>query len=287
MIKYYSAEEMKTLYWEEISKNEAVSQLILGNIKTVCKAREKGDDVPEDTRFGVILKEQEPVYYFCNYLPYAMVVVAADPIAPYPDEECGRELAESFHENGIYYTGIQANEKFAKAFVKSSNHRYREELSMAIMVARKVNHYPLRGEVIRATATDVEVVTDMYRGFVKDALHEEISYEDAYSKMKTRLENPEMDIWLYRVDGEIIGMHGSTRKLERGISLTLVYVYPKMRGRGYCKEMVAWSTEHYFEQGCEYVSLYVDRNNPISNAAYQAVGYEYISKVVSYTIVLL
>ncbi len=285
MVQFLSAEEMKALYWEKLLENEAVNQLIMGNMKAVCKAHEEGKEVQEDTRFGAILQENRVAYFFCNFLPYSMVVTSANPRETIYAEKCALELAEAFHNQGIVFTGIHSSDVFAKAFMDCFARQFREEMSMEIMVTKKANTYPLCGEIVRATVNDVEKVTEMYCNFCKEAVHQDKTYEEVYTKVREMLDNPERDIWLYQVEGEIIGMHGSTRKLERGLSLTLVYVYPQYRGKGYCKEMVSWSTEHYLEQGCQYVSLYVDRKNPFSNAAYQAVGFEYVAKTVDYKFV--
>ena len=56
-----------------------------------------------------------------------------------------------------------------------------------------------------------------------------------------------------------------------------VYICPEMRRKGYCKEMMAWCAKHYFSEGFSYGTLYVDQANPFSNAAYTAVGYEYVT----------
>ena len=79
-------------------------------------------------------------------------------------------------------------------------------------------------------------------------------------------------------------MVASTRKLEHGRSVSYVYIKPEFRRQGLCKEMMSALGRECLEEGCGYVTLYVDRTNPVSNAAYSAVGFAYGPHMVSWAL---
>ena len=282
MIKYYTYDEMSRLYKSDMEKNEAVNQLILGNIKYIHTLVSKGDVLDENLRFGVIYDNDTPVYYFNNTPPYNMVVMPATPKNPTNPAYYGKVLAEEFNKNGVEISGIQCVYEFGTSFVSSYHKELKQNLAMDIMVATEIQKYPLVGEVYQATMNDFGELCAFYKDFIKEALGSERPMLEIAEQIRYKLSLPNSYIWLYRVDNKLVGMNMSNRQLEHGACVNAVYVVPEERRKGYCKQMVSWASQYYLDHGYEYVTLYVDKTNPYSNAAYAAIGYDYICSVYTF-----
>lgn len=283
MIVYYTYDEMRRFFKKDMEKNEAVYQLILGNMNYVRKQVEAGESIDANTKFGAIFDGDIPVYYFNNLLPYSMVVMPADPSSPKEPIRFGKELAKEFTANGITINGIQSVKELTEAFVAEYTKKELElSLSMDIMVTDSVVDFPLVGEVVRASIDDLDEVCELYLHFCEDALGESPSMEEIRERKKNQLVLPNVYIWLYRINGKTVGMNMSTRQLEHGASINGVYIKPEERKKGYCKQMMSYASKYYLDHGFDYVTLYVDKTNPFSNAAYTSVGYKYICSVYSY-----
>lgn len=282
MIKYYSYDEMKRFFKSDMEKNEAVNQLILGNIKFIQSKVEKGEELDESLRFGVIFDGDAPVYYFNNTPPFNMVVMPATPKNPANPIYFGKQLAEEFNKNGVIISGIQCVYDFGVSFVENYHKELKQNLGMDIMVATEIKKYPLAGEVYRATMDDFGELCAFYKEFIKEALGADRSMLEVSEQIRSKLSVPNSYIWLYRVGDKLVGMNMSNRQLEHGACINAVYVTPEERRKGYCKQMVSWASQYYLDYGYEYVTLYVDKANPYSNAAYAAIGYDYICSVYTF-----
>ena len=282
--EFCSVREMAERFGDYLDAQEDVYQLILGNMIHVKKQQDLGQGVPADTCFGAILEDSrdQPLWLFCNFLPYTMVVAPVCPREQETEEACARQeeacaaaLAEAVKKKKITVTGIQSTEGFAEAFRNAYGGDYNLELSMDIMTARKIQDLPRRGVLTHATAEDLEEIVPMGIAFARDCLHKEVTEKEEREAARVRITAPDSIVWLYRQIGNVIGMAASTRKLPRGRSINYVYIKPEFRGQGYCKEMMSALGQECMVEGCEYITLYVDRTNPVSNAAYTAVGFEY------------
>ena len=129
---------------------------------------------------------------------------------------------------------------------------------------------------------DFGELCSFYKDFIKEALRTECSMLEIAEQIRYKLSLPNSYMWLYRVDNELVGMNMSNRQLDHGACVNAVYVLPKKRGKGYCKQMVSWASQYYLDHGYEYVTLYVDKTNPYSNKAYSAIGYDYICSVYTF-----
>lgn len=282
MIKFLNAFEMEALYGNDMEQNEAYYQLILGNIITTKKKAALNEDI--DILFGVIEEDGLARYYFCNYLPYDFCVCSVLSNPPGNVEMLAKELVDAIKEKEIELAGLNGNKEFMEAFMKYYDElEFKPNIAMDIMVCKDVKVVDNVGINRRATLDDFEEIALMYQNFIKDALHEELAMEAIYTRLNTTFNNPKAYIWVYEVEGKIVGMNMSTRQLKYGATINGVYVKDEERGKGYCKQMMSASTSYYLNNGYDYVTLYVDKANPYSNGAYLAVGYEYVGSSYNYS----
>ena len=64
-----------------------------------------------------------------------------------------------------------------------------------------------------------------------------------------------------------------TRPTRHGISVSLVYTPPELRGRGYATACVGELSRKLLGAGREFCALFADLANPISNHIYERIGY--------------
>ena len=72
------------------------------------------------------------------------------------------------------------------------------------------------------------------------------------------------------------------RKLLKGCCISLVYTDPAQRGKGYCAALMHHLAKIQLATGYEYLGLFVDRANPISNHTYKKVGYVILEDSIEY-----
>lgn len=283
-IKYLSVEEIEELYQDELNKNEAINQLVIGNIIYTKKAKAKGIELDPNNSFGVILKDNIVLYFFCNFLPYNMVVTPNGKVNKDDEEECAKALVKDLINNKTNIHGIQSTLGFTNIFINEYPGLFESQMAMDIMICEKVNEFKLKGTIRKANNDDLDELVNMLIGFEKDVFDSKLEKEKAIEIWNIRLADKECDLWLYEIDNKIVGMAGSTRKLPQGRSMGYVYIKDEERNKGYAKEMTSYITKYYLDNGNKYTTLYVDKNNPYSNGAYLKVGYEYLLAVYSYNL---
>ena len=154
---------------------------------------------------------------------------------------------------------------------------------MDIMELRHANEITLSpGRFRQAVEEDLPLIVTWHMAFQEEALNQSLDYESTYEKNKARLsafylyENPE---------GKICAMAAIPRILKQGCSVSLVYTDPAERGKGYCASLMHQIAKMQLAKGFEYLGLFVDKANPISNHTYKKVGYQILEDSVEYDII--
>ena len=80
-------------------------------------------------------------------------------------------------------------------------------------------------------------------------------------------------IWLWDVDGEVVHLTAVKQPSFGVVRIGPVYTPTAHRGRGYAKALVAQVAQQEIDAGHR-VCLYTDRDNPVSNHAYAAIGFQ-------------
>lgn len=258
-----------------LDKYEASAQLNRGN----AAAHEAGPCTPE-LLFGRVEQSGEPVLLFGNTLPHNLCLNAAPGDDRIP--EAARELAAYLHENGVPITGVSGRDGLCRSFIEAYGGEFAPRSSMDIMVLEHlIQPPPCPGTVRKAGMSDLELIVDWKCAMMREALDEE--------PVPERLRNTTMDqlersvVWLMENEsGEPVSMANSGRMLERSACISGVYTPPQHRGHGYCQNTVAALCRELLASGMSYVTLFVDKKNPISNRVYRKIGFEILEDASDY-----
>lgn len=263
-------------------EKESVTQLILFN---GFVNREK--EISEDVLFGRVEESDgTPSLIFGNVSPYNLLIynLVED------TDEAVKALVDYLIENKINIRGINANKKICDEFIEyyelKTGCHFKEYLAMDVMEIREVNEKNIlpRGAFRVATLEDEDIFIDWYTKFVKEALNEDIIYEEVKNRFEAKLENG--CIYFYEDENHIpMSMAAATRQLVNGVSVSLVYSRKKSRGKGYGLAVVYHLSKLYLERGNKFCSLFVDKHNPISNGVYKKIGYKILEDNFDYRIV--
>jgi len=104
-------------------------------------------------------------------------------------------------------------------------------------------------------------------------LTSEMDYEAALKKATKYIEDKK--IYLYEnSEQKVVTMAVAARKLAHGIAITYVFTPEEYRGKGYAAANLYYLSKEMLLQGYEFCTLFVDKKNPLSNRAYEKVGYK-------------
>lgn len=278
MVTIYSNEEFYNNYYTILQENEACQQLIIGNLKHVLESPKEG------TLFGTITIENNQ-YFLCYFPPYSILVtcfpgVVEDVLC---EKQAGIELASYLESNSIVVRGINAPHYISEGFneyYSNLGKPMRKNIEMDVMELRSVNDVPFVGTLEHASVSDIDLLSQYYVDFCMDALGEAPLLDDAKKRLMGHIEKKVL--YVLRVDDVIVSMCASARKLENGCSINAVYTKKEYRGKGYCKSMMAQLCKLLLKDGNQYICLYVDCSNPMSNAAYETVGFGVVGSSCEY-----
>ena len=254
--------------------HEVVYQLIMGNALAnadiACEA---------DCFFGAVLDETDhPVLLFGHRAPHRLLVHSLDTATI---DEAVPLLVSYVVENQIDIAGVLASDAICSAFTANDAlHTYARRISMDIMELRELCDIPLVPGYFRpATEADLDLICRWHMAFNEEATGHPIEYAAAYEKNSKRLS----DFYLYEdTSGKVCCMACITRKLLKGCCVSLVYTDPAQRGKGYCTALMHRLAKTQLATGYEYVGLFVDQANPISNHTYKKVGYVILEDSIEY-----
>lgn len=267
--EYENAEGFLGDYEAVMLEREAVSQLLLFNAY-----QNRYNRSMENIIFGAVLEEERPVLLFCNQTAFNLVVyvVQQESVA-----SAATALADYFTEQHILLKGIVARHDVCQSFVerykKQSGRGFEEKLGMDIMEIRKVNDIrPVEGRQRLAIPEEAKMLTDWMIEFQIEALACELDYEAALQKVLKYIERQEIHVY-ENEENQVVTMAITTRKLSHGTAVAYVFTPEEYRGRGYAAANMYYLSKQLLEQGDEFCTLFVDKKNPLSNRAYEKVGY--------------
>src|SRR5690606_29445470 len=114
---------------------------------------------------------------------------------------------------------------------------------------------------------DLELVIRWTQGFHADISAHEPGF-DAEAMARRRLED---GLYLWEVDGAPVSMAGRNRPTRHGITVSMVYTPPELRGHGYATTCVATLSQRLLDEGYSFCTLFTDLANPTSNRIYQRI----------------
>ena len=266
---------------ELLLENEAVTQLIFSN----CLIN-KEKEVNKELLFGRVQDEEGYIkLIFANVNPYNLIIynLVKDTLVAV------KTLVDYLIKEGIALKGINANkavcDEFMENYKKKTGCAFTEHLAMDIMEISEVNKGIVlpKGYFRVANLNDKYILADWWIKFVKEALCDDISYENIKDILDLRIENK--NFYLFEDENhKPMAMAAVTRQLVNGVALSLVYSSKEARGKGYGLAVVYNLSKEYLGRGNKFCSLFVDKKNPISNGIYSKIGYKILEENYDYRI---
>ena len=274
LVLCHNGQEFVDQFKPVLLAHEVVYQLIMGN--ALANA-----DVPCEPEcfFGAVMDESDrPVLLFGHRAPYRLLIHS---LYTTTINEAVPLLVSYVVENQIDIAGVLASDAICSAFTASDAlHTYARRISMDIMELRELRDIPLAPGYFRpATEADLDLICRWHVAFNAEATGHPIDYAAAYEKNRARLS----DFYLFEdTNGTVCCMACIARKLLKGCCVSLVYTDPAQRGKGYCAALMHHLAKMQLATGYEYVGLFVDQANPISNHTYKKVGYVILEDSIEY-----
>ena len=142
----------------------------------------------------------------------------------------------------------------------------------------------------RATATDLPLIVSLRMALLREHAHNTIYRRlradadvRAAKLFAAQIQSPNEVIFLAEVDGECVGIlrciHSSGSPLLEPAQygyVSSVYVVPKARERGVLRALLGAADAWCAERGLDEMRLHNAADNPLANAAWEALGFEVV-----------
>ena len=274
-IKYY---ETPGAFLEDnrdfLREREAACQLNIGNA-----AAHREEPRGPGLLFGRCEEAGRPVLLFGNTLPWNLCLnaISGDPAAL----SAAVLLAEALRAKGIPLRGVTGQERVCRAFFAAAGRQPVLRTAMDILVLERVTEpAAVPGTPRPAGEADLPLVLDWARAFHLEAMGE-VMDEAALARTEGRTRAGNVYLWIDRA-GAPAAMAAIGRELPHGAAVNMVYTSPAQRGKGFCQNLVGALCADRLSQGDQYLTLFVDRANPISNRAYEKIGFRFLEDCADY-----
>jgi GNAT superfamily N-acetyltransferase len=281
--EYGNADIFLKEYEVILLEKEAAAQLLLYFAHQSLTGSGTGKEL-----FGVVMEETRIILMFVIIRGVDLIIYVA---ASEKEEEATVALADYLGNSHIIIGGLNARHTLCQSFIKQYK-KYRkvnfiQKVGTDIMELRQVNDIkPVAGSQRLAVIEDVKLVADWMIQFQIEALMDEADYEAALLRA-TQLINRK-ELYLYEdEEHRAVSMAAATRRLIHGMGITYVFTPEEYRGKGYAAANIYYLSKTLLEQGFDFCTLYVDKKNPLSNRAYEKVGYKVIEDNYEYKIIPL
>jgi predicted GNAT family acetyltransferase len=125
------------------------------------------------------------------------------------------------------------------------------------------------GRLRLATEQDAELVARWCHGFHSE-IFGQAEHEASRRSAKDRIGDG--DVYLFEVQRPV-SVAMKSRPTRSGISISLVYTPPELRGRGHATACVGSLSRMLLKAGWKYCTLFVDQSNAAAKRVYQKIGY--------------
>jgi GNAT superfamily N-acetyltransferase len=284
IVKEYSNADIFLREYEVILlEKEAAAQLLLYFAHQSLTGSGTGKEL-----FGVVMEETQIILMFVIIRGVDLIIYVA---ASEKEEEATVALADYLGNSHIIIEGLNARQTLCLSFMKQYKKYWKinfiQKVGTDIMELRQVNDIkPVAGSQRMALSEDAKLVADWMIQFQIEALMDEADYEAALLRA-TQLINRK-ELYLYEdEEHRTVSMAAATRRLIHGMGITYVFTPEEYRGKGFAAANIYYLSKTLLEQGYDFCTLYVDKKNPLSNRAYEKVGYKVIEDNFEYKIIPL
>ena len=191
-----------------------------------------------------------------------------------------RELLSYIKTQNISFRGCQCNKRLSEIFFKEVKARFNLDMEvihpMDIMKLTNVLFTKTTGTIKLATMENLEFIKKVYLQFSKEALNEHLSDEEINNTAINKIKSQGIYLY-YNQENEVTSCVNVSKELPNGYTLNLVYTDLSMRNKGYAKNMISLICQELLKSA-DYVTLFVDKQNPISNRVYLDIGFNYLTE---------
>jgi predicted GNAT family acetyltransferase len=252
----------------ELESNEAANSLMLG----ICLRLLRNPERVKTPPYLGTVEDEEGLLLAALMTPPHKLVVCGD---QGDLDEAARLLAEDLVRGGWRVPGVLGPREVARSLVQgwaeATGQRCELERQQRVHELRKVmTRAPERGRLRLATVVDMELVTE-WRCAFQIAVFGQADQEEARRATQNRIERGDLYLWEH---DRPVSMAAKTRPTTNGISVSLVYTPPQLRGRGYATACVGELSRLLLQSGWRYCALFADVANGAANRVYQRIGYE-------------
>ncbi len=220
---------------------------------------------------------------FLNALPFNLQLFPIGEI----NQESIHTLVHYLDSHKIEIHGVQGPldlcEKFNAIYEQKFHQKLTLRLQMDVMKLSRLKDIPIHGRLVQGTMKDLSLLTQWYKAFAKESLHDDVTEEVAKETISKMIGTGL--VFMYENKEKVIT---SCIKYQigtpHGCILSLVYTDPIYRGCGNAKEMTYLMCQECLKLA-PYVALFVDQLNPISNHVYRDVGFEVVASSYDFVIV--
>ena len=271
--------EFLELYENMIDKYPERTQLFRANL-----TGDLDEPLSKDKFRGAVYQNGCVVLLFLNANPYNLQLFSTTANVDAVDY-----IAKVVVEENIDIVGVQGNKfhtsRFIEAYKKLCEAKFVCRLQMDIMrLDCIIKPAKLFGEVTKATMQDLPKIMEYMTAFSKEALHENLTVASALEKAKSQIDKG--GIYLLRNEqNEVLSITMISRAIKNGRAISLVYTPDCYRNKGYSSSLLYQVCMNLFAEGNQFVTLFVDKTNPVSNRVYEKLGfvitedsYDYVMK---------
>jgi predicted GNAT family acetyltransferase len=166
-------------------------------------------------------------------------------------------------------------EAVAMAWVKRRGGGWRPGMEMGIYrLTTVIPPRPVPGTLRTATVDDIDLAVEWGEAFAQDT---GVMFPTRRSSIEEWVQHERLQVW--EVGGTPVCIAVAQGDTPGGARVGYVYTPPEHRGRGYASACVASVSQKVLDRGADFCVLYTDMSNPTSNAIYQRIGYELITRV--------
>ncbi len=264
-----------------IQEREAVNQVLLSFAY-------QNLSVPgaKKSLFGAVAENDEPYLLFCNIPGYNLILY---PVQHEKSGEAAAALADYLGSSRIIVSGVSAGfelcQSFMEQYKKYINCNFVQKQAVDIMEIRKVNDIkPAEGTRRQALPEEAMLVTDWMLQFQIEAEIHELDYEAALQRAKQLISEGKIHLF-ENEENKVVSMAVAGGRLPHGMAITYVFTPEEYRGKGYAAANMYYLSKTLLEEGYEYCTLSVDKKNPLSNRAYEKVGYQFVEENYEYWVI--
>lgn len=282
VVRYYQDSRMFLSDYESLLlQREAVSEFVIYYTQQSLQDNSCGKG-----SFGAVEDDGAIILLFCNVPPHnlAVSIVNNDNVG-----EAARVLAECLGENQILINGIIAKNEVCQSFmVQYSKHiscSFIEIMRRNVLELRSINEIkPVEGSQRLARHEEAKLVAEWMIDYQMEAHISEMDYEAALEKA-TKLVDEEKVYFYEAEENQVVSMAIADRELIHGLYITFVFTPEAFRGKGYAAANIYYLSKTLLEKGYEFCTMLVDVENPLSNRAYEKVGYEFVDELHEYKLI--